>query len=135
MKGFLFAAYFVNMVAAYLAHDSTIKQKNRLLSAIFILSIIHIILATIFTINLLWSDNPWITNSAPLLWFFLIFGIAVELLSLFKKNVPGQLLAASIHLFLVMPTLFSIGIFVLVLAIAELLIAFILFYRTRHLWA
>ena len=96
MKGFLFAAYLLNMIAAYLAHDSTKKQKNRFSSAIFILSIIHIILATIFTINLLWSDHPWITNSAPLLWF-LIFGIAVELLSLFKKNVPGQFSLPSIY--------------------------------------
>lgn len=134
MKSMLFAAYFVNIMAAYLAYDASKKQKDNLSSTIFFISIAHLILATIFSLNFLWSNHPWLVNVAPLLWFLIIFGLAVELFSLFRKNVPGLFLGAAIHLFLVLPTIFSIGIFILLLAIVELILAFIVFYKNRQLW-
>ncbi len=134
MKGMLFAAYFINIMAAYLAYDSSKKQKDHLSFPIFIISIVHLVLATIFTLNLLWSSTPWLTHVAPLLWFLLVFGLAIELFSFVKKNIPGLFLGAAIHLFLVLPTIFSIGIFILIFAIFELIIAFFVFYKNRQFW-
>ncbi|BAB04771.1 hypothetical protein P4637_17595 [Halalkalibacterium halodurans] len=65
-----------------------------------------------------------ITTIPPFVyWFLIMLGFIIEGMSLYKKYVPGQMTAAAIHLFVVLPTIFSIGIVLLLVAIIELIVA------------
>ncbi|WP_139365729.1 hypothetical protein [Shouchella patagoniensis] len=72
------------------------------------------------TYNYFVSANPLLFNYPGLLWGLIGFGILIELISLVKKSVPGQFVAASLHLFLVVPTIFSIGSILLIIAMIEI---------------
>ncbi|PAD13327.1 hypothetical protein [Shouchella clausii] len=84
------------------------------------------------SVNVLVSDNPLLFHYPGLLWGLIAFGLVIEVVSLAKKSVSGQLIAASLHLFLVFPTIFSIGIILLVLAIMEIVGAILFFMKYRQ---
>ena len=133
LKNFIFSALLLNMVAVYLSYKRLNKRKNSLPLLFTILGSSLFIVMMVLTINLFFSSSPLLTNSPALLWIFIALSIVIELFSLYKKLLPGQLIAASILLFLVYPTILSIGIFLLLIAIIELSLVLITFQKTREI--
>ena len=133
LKNFIFTALLLNMVAVYLSFKRLNKRKNSLPLLFTILGSSLFIVMMVLTINLFFSSSPLLTNSPALLWIFIALSILIELFSLYKKLLPGQLIAASILLFLVYPTILSVGIFLLLIAIIELSLVLIIFQKTRDI--
>ena len=133
LYNFIFAALLTNIIVAYLSFNSYKQDQGKMALYFTIISIGTIFVMSALTINLFYSTNPLLVNSPYLLWFPLIFGFGLEIFSLYKKIIPGQLIAASIHLFLVMPTILSIGIVLLLITIVELVIALLYYQKYRQL--
>ena len=133
LKNFMFSALLLNMVAVYLSFKRLNKRKNSLPLLFTILGSSLFIVMMVLTINLFFSSSPLLTNFPILLWIFIALSIVIELFSLYKKLLPGQLIAASILLFLVYPTILSVGIYLLLIAIIELSLVLITFQKTRDI--
>ena len=133
LKNFVFSALLLNMVAVYLSYKRLNKRKNSLPLLFTILGSSLFIVMMVLTINLFFSSSPLLTDFPALLWIFIALSIVIELFSLYKKLLPGQLIRLPILLFLVYPTILSIGIFLLLIAIIELSLVLITFQKTREI--
>lgn len=133
LKNFVFTALLLVMIATYLSYKEMKKNRTSLAFSFTSIGIVFSLFIIGFTIDLFFNTTPLLLHSPGILWLLLAFSLLLEIFSLIKKIIPGQLLAASLLLFLVLPTIFSIGIFLLVIAIIELLIAFIIFQKTKDL--
>lgn len=133
LKNFLFTALLLNMIATYLSFSEMRKNGSRKPFSFMISGLVLLILMVGLTIDLYFNPTPILLHAPVFLWILFITSIVIEIFSIAQKIIPGQLLAASLLLFLVVPTIFSIGIYLLVLAIIELIIAFILFQKYRDL--
>ncbi|MDS9471256.1 hypothetical protein [Sporosarcina pasteurii] len=133
VKNFIFTALLLNMIATYLSFN--VMKKSRSKQSFFFTTIGFVLLIMMvgLTIDLFFNPTPILLHAPFLIWMLFILSILLEIYSVFKRIIPGQLLAASLLLFLVIPTILSMGIFFLILAIIELVIAFILFQKTRDL--
>lgn len=102
------------------------KKEKDLFS--FILIILNVaLLITIITFYINYLINSSFISNMPIwfYWLLIILGLVIEVMCLYKKYVAGQILAGAIHLFVVFPTIFSIGIILLLLAVIELIVAII----------
>ncbi|MGN7313535.1 hypothetical protein ACTHQ4_20830 [Alkalicoccobacillus gibsonii] len=128
MSLFLFSAIFINALSLVIIA----RQKNKGFSIYGVIGVGTFIIMSGLTINFFVSENPILLNFSALLWFLIIVGFLFEVIGLVKKSIPIQLLGASLHLFIVFPTIFSIGIILLIVAIAELLGALFFFFNNRR---
>lgn len=112
-------------LATYLILSGKKKRKDSLPLIFLILNGILIMAMITFFINYLMSANIFSVTPAWFFWSLIFLGLLIEMFCLYKKYVPGQLVAAATHLFVVFPTIFSIGIILLLLAAIELIIAII----------
>lgn len=134
LKNFVFTALLLNMLATYLSFNAMKKSSDRRFPRLFgTIGVILLVFMIGFTIDLFFNPTPLLLHAPALLWVLLIISIGIEMFSVFKKIVPGQLLAASLLIFLIMPTILGFGIYLLALAIIELFIAFIIFQKTKNL--
>ena len=132
-KNFLFGALLLNMIAVYLSYKQIGKSNNKMPLLFAILGSAAFVIMIILTIDLTYNTNPILFNFPLLLWGLLIGSILIEVFSLYKKIIPGQLIAASIFLFLVYPTILSIGFYLLIITIIELAIALFYFQKQKHI--
>lgn len=133
LKNFLFTALLLCMIATYLSYKEWRSTKKSFPFSFVIIGIASFIVMIGLTIDLFFYPTAVLLHTPYLLWTILIIGIVIEIFSLFKKLVAGQLLAASLLLFLVMPTILSIGIVLLIASIVILLIAFLTFQKTKKI--
>lgn len=133
LKNFIFSALLLNMIAVYLTYKRINKPRNSLPLLFTMIGTGLFITMTALTINLIFSAAPILFNFPALLWFLIALGIIIEVFSVYRKVIPGQLIAASIFLFLVYPTILSIGIYLLLIAIIELILALMIFQKTRDI--
>ena len=133
LKNFIFSALLLNMIAVYLSYKRINKPRNSLPLLFTMIGTGLFITMTALTINLIFSAAPILFNFPALLWFLIALGIIIEVFSVYRKVIPGQLIAASIFLFLVYPTILSIGIYLLLIAIIELILALMIFQKTRDI--
>ena len=133
LKNFIFGALLLNMIAVYLSYKQIDNGKNKPALLFTILGAATFVVLSILTINFTFSQNPILLNFPALLWGLIIVSILIELVSLIKKIIPGQLIAASILLFLVYPTILSIGFYLLIITIIELAVALLYFQKQRHI--
>lgn len=133
LKNFIFSALLLNMIAVYLSYKRINKPRNSLPLLFTMIGTGLFITMTALTINLIFSAAPILFNFSALLWFLIALGIIIEVFSVYRKVIPGQLIAASIFLFLVYPTILSIGIYLLLIAIIELILALMIFQKTRDI--
>lgn len=103
-----------------------LRKRKDSISFIFLI-VNGVLLVYMITFFITYVTNSDILQHTPawVFWSFIILGLIVEVFCLYKKYIPGQIMAAALHLFIVFPTIFSIGIFLLILAIAELTVAII----------
>lgn len=132
-KNFIFSALLLNIVAVYLSFKRRNKSRNNLPLLFTIIGTSLFITMTVLTVNLFFSTAPILFNFPVLFWFLIALGIIIEMFSIYKKIIPGQLIAASLFLFLVYPTILSIGIYLLLIATAELVLALLIFQKTRDI--
>lgn len=133
LKNFVFTALLLNMIGTYLSYKEW-KISNYTLPLYFLGGGALLFLSMIgLTIDLFFNPNPLLLHMPILLWVILSIGIVLEIFSLYKKIIPGQLIAISSILFLVMPTILSIGIYLLVISIILLIITFLTFQKTKRL--
>lgn len=116
MSLLFFLAIFVNMLSIFLLtrHKSRYGRFEWIMGSVVLLTMLGL------TYNYYVSEHPILFNYPGLLWELIGLGILIELISLVKKSIPGQIVAASLHLFLVVPTIFSIGSILLIMAIIEI---------------
>ena len=133
LKNFIFGALLLNMIAVYLSYKQIDNGKNKPALLFTILGAATFVFLAILTINFTFSQNPILLNFPSLLWGLIIVSILIELVSLIKKIIPGQLIAASILLFLVYPTILSIGFYLLIVTIIELAVALLFFQKQRDI--
>lgn len=133
LKNFLFTALLLNVIATYLAYRAWKKTNDSLPFYIICTGSLFSFLMIGLTIDLFFNASPFLFHAPALLWLILLIGIVLEIFSLYKKVIPGQLIAASLFLFLVMPTIFSFGIFLLIMSIIILIIAFVMFQKTKEI--
>lgn len=133
LKNFIFSALLLNMIAVYLSAKRINKHQNNIPLLLTFIGTGLLIAMTVLTVNLFFSAAPVLFNFPTLLWFLIALGIIIEVFSVYRKVIPGQLIAASIFLFLVYPAIFSIGIYLLLISIIELIIALMIFQKTRDL--
>lgn len=133
LKNFVFTALLLAMIATYLSYKELKQNRTPLAFAFTSIGVIFFLFIIGFTIDLFFNTTPLLLHSPGLLWILLALSVLLEGFSLFKKNIPGQLLAASLLLFLVLPTILSIGIFLLLIAIIELVVVFIMYQKTKDL--
>ncbi|WP_054708581.1 hypothetical protein [Bacillus sp. JCM 19041] len=128
MSLFLLSAIFINALSLFIF----LRQKNKGFVLYGVIGASVFIMMSGLTFNFFVSENPILLNDSGLLWFLIVAGFLFELVGLIKKSIPFQLLAASLHLFIVLPTIFSIGIFLLIVAIAELLVALFFYLKNKQ---
>ena len=133
LKNFIFSALLLNMIAVYLSYKRINKPRNSLPLLFTMIGTGLFFSMTALSINLIFSAAPILFNFPALLWFLIALGIIIEVFSVYRKVIPGQLIAASIFLFLVYPTILSIGIYLLLIAIIELILALMIFQKTRDI--
>ena len=133
LKNFIFSALLLNMIAVYLSYKRINKPQNSLPLLFTMIGTGLFFSMTALSINLIFSAAPILFNFPALLWFLIALGIIIEVFSVYRKVIPGQLIAASIFLFLVYPTILSIGIYLLLIAIIELILALMIFQKTRDI--
>lgn len=133
LNNFIFSALLLNMIAVYLSCKRINKPQNSLPLLFTMIGTGLFITMTALSINLIFSAAPILFNFPALLWFLIALGIIIEVFSVYRKVIPGQLIAASIFLFLVYPTILSIGIYLLLIAIIELILALMIFQKTRDI--
>lgn len=129
----MFTALLLVIIATYLSYKEMKKNRTTLAFSFTSMGVLFFLFIIGFTIDLFLNTTPLLLHSPGLLWLLLVLSLLLEIFSLIKKIIPGQLLAASLLLFLVLPTIFSMGIFLLIIAILELIIAFIIFQKTKDL--
>lgn len=105
------------------------KRKNPLSLSFFILNGVMFTVMVAFYMYYLLDPYIFINLSAWMFWILIIIGLVLEIFCLYKRYIPGQITAAAIHLFVVFPTIFSIGGFLMILASIELIIA--IFYMMQ----
>lgn len=133
LKNFLFTALLLNMIGTYLSYKEW-KETNQTLPFYIMISGAVLFLGMIgLTIDLFFNPTAILLHTPTLLWLILGLGIVIESFSLYKKLIPGQLIAISLLLFLVMPTIFSIGIYLLIISIILLIITLFIFQRTKRI--
>lgn len=133
LKNLMFSALLLNVIAIYLSYKRINKQQSNLPLLFTMMGTGLLIAMTILTGNLLFSTAPILLNFSALLWFLFALSLTIEVFSAYRRVIPGQLIAASILLYLVYPTILSIGIYLLIIAIIELTFAFIIFQKTRDI--
>lgn len=133
LKNFLFTALLLSMIATYLSYKEWKDTKHSFPLYFMSMGGAFFLVMIGLTIDLFFNSTPLLLNAPTLLWGLLIIGIGLEIFSLYKKIIPGQLLAASLLLFLVMPTILSIGIYLFVITIVILFIALMIFQKTKKI--
>lgn len=133
LKNFVFTALLLVMIATYLSYKELKTNRTRLAFTFTCIGIIFFLFITGFTIDFIFNPTPLLLHLPGLLWILLAISFFLEIYSLYIKNIPGQLLSASLLLFLVLPTILSIGIFLLLIAIIELVVVFIIYQKTKDL--
>lgn len=133
LKNFIFSALLLNMIATYLSFKEMKKSSSKKPFYFTIIGIVLFVIMAGLTIDLFFSPSALLLNAPILLWFLLLASLIIEVVSIIKKIIPGQFIAASLLLFLVLPTIFSIGVYLLIIVIIMLLIAFITFQKSRDL--
>jgi hypothetical protein len=112
-------------LAAFFSIKEMRKRKDSISFIFLIVNGVLLVFMITFFITYVTTSNILQHTPAWVFWSFIILGFIVEVFCLYKKYIPGQIMAAALHLFMVFPTIFSIGIFLLILAIAELTVAII----------
>lgn len=128
LKSMLFAALFLNGLGLYLARQHTKYEQKNISRTFFQFGIAtFFIIFAIPILSLFLSEDLF-----PLfLWTIIIISALVECYSLITQLVYGQLFAISLLLTLVVPTIFSVGLYLLITSIILLIIAFITFFHTK----
>lgn len=111
--------------ATFLILSGRKKRKDSLPLLFLILNGVLLVAMLTFFVNYLWNTNIFSNTPAWFFWSLIILGLVIEIFCLYKKYVPGQIIASATHLFVVFATIFSIGIILLLLAVIELIIAII----------
>ncbi|MBM7837837.1 pheromone shutdown protein TraB [Alkalihalobacillus xiaoxiensis] len=106
------------------------KQKNRFLCGS--IGVAVCLLMSGLTVHYFLAENPFILTESGLLWFLLVGSFTIGVVGLLKRTTSLVLVAASLHLFLVLPTIFSIGLILLLLALAEIVVATYFYLKIRE---
>ncbi|WP_077603585.1 hypothetical protein [Oceanobacillus sojae] len=111
----------VMLFVSFLAAVSDVRKKKSLTSTIFLIlnGVLFLLILVIFLGYLLQGR---ITLAAPwVYWSLIATGVLAGLAAFIKRHIPGQIMSAGLLLFSGYVALFSIGIFLLVLFIIQII--------------
>lgn len=111
----------VMLFVSFLAAVSDMRKKKSLTSTIFLIlnGVLFLLVLVIFLGYLLQGK---ITLAAPwIYWFLIAAGVLAGLAAFIKRHISGQIMSAGLLLFSGYVALFSIGIFLLVLFIIQII--------------